>query len=218
MRTLLWLAACGSEQQIIDPNGECESGEIAQGTVTYELSCPEIPACPAVNLACPEVEIPACPDVEVTCPEPQITVEAPSVTVEPAEVNVTNDFADLVLAIEDLALNTGSYGVEYFAQTGYVTNGAYGTIYTNGANVPLILTSMLTQNSATQCRIVDASGGVILDELASVGLFVRPSSNCCGHTPSAFTQEIRIPINPTESLECQNSNGQTSYVLQGFYQ
>jgi hypothetical protein len=96
MRILFLLTACGSEHQIVDPNAECETSGVSHGAITYELSCPDIPACPTVNLTCPELDIPTCPDVHVLCPEPVITVEAPTVinespdiTVEPSQCNTT---------------------------------------------------------------------------------------------------------------------------------
>lgn len=82
------LFACGSENQIIDPNYDCASDEVQVAPITYELTCPEIPACPDVHLSCPEVTIPECPPVNVVCPEPVVTVEAPVVTNESPDIYV----------------------------------------------------------------------------------------------------------------------------------
>ena len=95
MITTLLLWGCGSEQQIIDPYRDCDS-DVEVAPIVYELTCPEIPACPSVELSCPEVTVPECPDVNVVCPEPVVTVEAPTVinespdiTVEPSQCNTT---------------------------------------------------------------------------------------------------------------------------------
>ena len=95
MITTLLLWGCGSEQQIIEPYRDCDS-DVEVAPIVYELTCPEIPACPSVELSCPEVTVPECPDVNVVCPEPVVTVEAPTVindspdiTVEPSQCNTT---------------------------------------------------------------------------------------------------------------------------------
>ena len=196
------LAACATENQIIDSNTcDAHDGQAAD-PVVYVNQCPE------VNLTCPD--IPECPDVNVVCPEPEVVVElvAPepqvNVNVEAPSVTVTNDveapdFSDLVTAIEDLALSSSSLGVQYYAQTGfiqYASSSNPGTVvFTNNESTDFILTSMLDSNNDIDCDLEDSAGNIIMDNMNASGMFRKPSGNCCGNTGSAYTQKINIVKN-----------------------
>ncbi len=207
MNLLLMLIACGSENLILDSDAECETSDIANGAITYELSCPDIPACPTVNLTCPELIVPACPAIEVTCPEPIVTVTAPTVTVEPAEVNVTHDFADLVIAIDTLASSSGGGNTpETWAWVGY--NSVPYSIWDNNTNMTAVLT---TAAAASGCDIYDATGTLEIDDLCN-------SSRCSTSNWSpGVTGSFQVPIEPGGWIDCTSSNSSGVY-LGGYYQ
>lgn len=198
--------ACGSENQIIDPNHDCASGEVQVAPITYELTCPEIPACPDVHLSCPEVTIPECPPVNVVCPEPVVTVEAPSVTIEPASVTVDVEFSDLVDAIEDLALSSSGSGTNStWSHVGY-TYVDY--LWTNNTSTYAVLTTAVAPGG---CNVYDASGNIQITALCNSGrcLTDRWSPGVLG----AFM----VPIEPGGWIDCSGSNYGGLY-LGGYYQ
>lgn len=202
MNLLLMLIACGSENLILDPDAECETSDIANGAITYELSCPDIPACPTVNLTCPELIVPACPAIEVTCPEPIVTVTAPTVTVEPAEVNVTVDGPDMSgieAAIDDLAINmsnavSGNY--DLILDTGWVSSVPV-QIFHNNTTGTAFITSVI---SNCECLIEEANGN-------TVDLFTNTG------------QQINFGLDPGDSVWCQvhSSGSSMRYIISGHW-
>ena len=224
MRTviILLLLGCNTESQIIDGR-DCPSAGIIEETTVMEVNqCPEIPACPDVNIECPQ------PNIQLTCPEPVIVVEAIApepivqVDVEAPSVQVdveAPDFSDLITALEDLALSsTGDF--EYHAQTGvlYASQGTQA-VFTNASSNDFIITSMIDQGSGyLECQVVDSSGNIEID-LTSIGYwFRRPTSVCCGHIPQAYNSTMSFPVSPGGELVCGSGTGSTTYVMQGYYQ
>ena len=215
MNLLLMLIACGSENLILDPDAECETSDIANGAITYELSCPDIPACPTVNLTCPELIVPACPAIEVTCPEPIVTVTAPTVTVNGPDMSgIEAAIDDMTIAMETAVAAGGSTtGDNFFAGVAYCTGTAIPTtLFTNNTSDVAIITSVMLHEEGGSIAI---GGALLPNRFASVKY---SHQNVYGHAESpAKHGRMTFPLAPGDSITCTTSSGGNQAFYQGYY-
>jgi len=203
------MIACGSENLISDPNSECETSDIESGAITYELSCPEMPAYPTINLSCPEIEIPTCPSINVTCPEPIVMVSAPTVTIEPAEVNVTvngPDMSGIEAAIDDLTINMSnavSGNNDMFLYSGTLNSYAPVQIFENNTTGHAMAQSVNGPGWTLECWIEYTNGNTV---------------NMYTHTGQSYGL---VTLDPGDSIWCQVAAAAETpaswYVLNGWW-
>ena len=202
MTLLLFAAACGNENQIIDTN--THTSNVEEPEVTEE--CPPAEQ-PDINLSCPEAVI------NLSCPEAVITVQVAATEVQvdvaaPA-VNVTvegPDMSGVASAVDELStsMSNAVAGVyDQFLYSGTLLTYDPTQIFVNDTLDKAMVQSISGPGWSLECWLEYTDGSTV-DMFTHVG-----------------TVYASVSLNPGDSIWCQVASEaeipQSWYILSGYW-